>query len=256
MINSSKLEYQNTDFDSYVEYDTVANEILGKASRFTGINVIDLHSIDIINYFRLTYNIQFINYTKAPPIFDSYRERLQAQVPKLTDCIKMVDPVFSEKTSGFTTIVSGEYVVFLNLDVVDKSPQRYIFTVLHELVHIYHHLSNKYIRNLFANSNVEEDYPIFFNEYENQANYIASILCVNDWALIDNLNNEMTFNELCTEYQMSGPAVYNRLKNFLQHTLQLNRYERSRVLYNYRYNNDFVGMHTIVRIWITETDIM
>lgn len=228
-----KFEYQNVENDFYQENAWIGEKLFNKIYDATGKNMLEVRYSDVINYFCDHYNIDFVIFNSGmldvEKIFETHN--LKIKIKEFTK----VDKVFAEKVDGFTIPDSKKCIVFLNGRLFFP---KLIFTILHELSHIYLYKTNKdYLKvfALLASADPTTDYPEELLPYESAANIIASNFYINTPALFRNLATGVTFDELIKKYNISKAALHNRIQDYLLHYLEMNPSIALSALFKYRY---------------------
>lgn len=218
LLLSKDHEYTLVNRRKYKQYRDEANLLLEHISDYFGIDILKINYSHVISYINRNFDISFIFYDDIPfegfGVFkaDNSWIRYPDLLPQPT--FEFLDSVFVENVSGTTIISGNKYAMFINQCAIKS---RVIFSVLHEIVHIYFHSYVRQVSNAFASLNTDtllyKDDAI---EYENEANIIASILFLSDEKLFYLINDKkMTFKEICVQEEISSPALHNRIKNYL-----------------------------------------
>lgn len=123
---------------------------------------------------------------------------------------------FVNIVGGFTTFTEVGPILFLNASP-NQVYQHIIFTIAHELIHIYKAKTDEEYYHAAAlinrNKAIGSSYPVELQPIEDQTNVLSSLIYVPNSSLdINILNND--FNELCLIYKMSKSAMHNRLFNY------------------------------------------
>ncbi|MGT2928445.1 ImmA/IrrE family metallo-endopeptidase, partial [Streptococcus danieliae] len=160
--------------------------------------------------------------------------------------LTQVDHCLCSVCSGMTIpdFETGRFIVYINQDVVKS---RVMFTILHELTHIYCHLMDSNYEAVLVSkttSSYSDTYPPEVVPLEDEANTIASILFLNDQQLLKSIKNKLTFEQLKEVSQMSTPALHNRLMNFLMYNCHCQEYYALRIVRLYR-DNESEGITTL-----------
>lgn len=196
----------------------------------------------IIGFFEDNFNIIF-NYFESNLLYTWFPNKKQELKYPLTtrNALSLVDSTFCNVCSGMTIpdFDTGRYLVYINQDVVKG---RVMFTLLHELTHIYCHLMDtKYEQVLVSktSSSYSDSYPAHIAPLEEEANVIASILFLNDQQLLKHIKSGTTFEQLKEQSQMSPPALHNRLMNFLMFNCNCQESYALSIVLDYRDANDW-----------------
>ena len=239
------LKYQPLTREQYFEYHEKAYQILSQIGK-------DKDSIryqDVIRYFEQHYPILF-NFLD----YDEMKERF----PELPDyqptdadvkyrglvanrTVTFTDKVLCESCAGLTVpdLELGRYIIYINQHTNTKG--RVIFTILHELSHIYCHLAHTQHQPIYMSlmsKNAGEKYPEELIPIEKEADTVASILYLTDERLRKALITRETFESIQHETHISKPALHNRLMNYLIYNLQYAESYALKLVMNYRQGGD------------------
>lgn len=236
MYNSETIEYRVLEHYDYLAYRKNILELLDDISNWHKIDYEKITHKEIIKYFLDNYNIQFVSFTANQPV-----NRLKI-VPS-RDLIE-VDTSFSKRAAGFTMTKKQKYIVFLNQDF---TKQRLIFTLLHELVHIFCHCDSEEYMKIFAQLEHDEEYPKEIIPFEDEANVGASLLYLNDYALIHCLEERVSFDQIRIRKKISAKALHNRIKNYLMFNIGMNEVEALNYLLPYR--DEVFGYEAVNRLY-------
>lgn len=200
------------------------------------IDILQVTFDKVIEFFEKEFNILFIYLDSKTACGDSC---FMKHNYTRNNQIKHYNHIFCEFCTGMTYHDSSfdRYVVYINNDV-PKS--RMIFTILHELVHIYFHIQNKLYDTIFISKyafNDSSSYPKAVIPFENEANTIASILFINDSILMDYIKDLKSFKEIMELTNISQSALHNRLMNFLIYNLGLSEKYALGLVIDYKKNN-------------------
>lgn len=196
----------------------------------------------IIKFFETNFKIRFV-YFESDLMYNWLPNKKQELKYQLTtkNALTLVDYGFCSVCSGVTIpdFETGRYVVYINQDVVKS---RVMFTILHELTHIYCHLVDSVYDKVLVSktsSKYSDSYPPEIKPLEDEANTIASILFLNDQRLLKHINNGLTFDQLKEKSQMSAPALHNRLMNFLMYNCHCQEYYALSIVQAYKQDKDW-----------------
>ena len=204
----------------------------------------------IIKYFRNKYNIKFVLFDAEYTEF-GVKPEINKEFGKLlsTNIIEGVSEEFVQKCSGMIIPSNNRFVVMINQS--SGYLERVIFTVLHELSHIYCHLRQneaKYFMSL-NNEVFSGDYPEEIQPFEDEANIIASILYLPDESIIELITSGCSYEEIQKEVKISNTALFNRLRNFLIYN-GINKYMASSIISKFRNGNVEHFNKTLIKIRI------
>ena len=196
----------------------------------------------IIDFFETNFNIRFV-YFESDIIYNWFPNKKQELKYHLTtkNALTLVDYGFCSVCSGMTIpdFETGRYIVYINQDVVKS---RVMFTILHELTHIYCHLMDSVYEKVLVSktsSKYSDSYPPEIEPLEDEANAIASILFLNDQQLLKHINKGLTFEQLKENSHMSPPALHNRLMNFLMYNCHCQEYYALSIVQAYKQDEDW-----------------
>ncbi|BDQ47509.1 ImmA/IrrE family metallo-endopeptidase [Enterococcus faecalis] len=213
MYNKKMLEYRDVDSEDYNNYSENALFLLKVISDWAAIPISEITYHEVIDYFVNNFNIEIV-------FFDDNDRIINPDYKFINDTIYKIYPTFKERVSGFTVTDGYNYKIFLNFDMMRH---RLIFTILHELAHIYFHCSSKKYMQIFASLNIEDHYPKEILPFEDEANIIASILYLNDTKLINYILEGNSFHSIMSLCKISKAALHCRIMNYLIHNIGLNK---------------------------------
>lgn len=234
----TKFEYQHVFSDEYNEYLEKANKLLFDISTQFNKAIDKLRYDDVINYFRINFNIHFTFFEADPTELFGGEEWPKTQPDKswikYKDTIQdanfcFLDSEIVDRISGVTIPEGNRTLIMINQDRVFP---RIIFTILHELCHFYFHIRDKDKKQAFVsltNDQIEGQYSEDLIPFENEANIIGSILFCPGERLEYMLAKKYTFKDMCRNIGMSEPAMHNRLLNYIEHVFKV----PSRLALNY-----------------------
>lgn len=240
-------KYKRPSRETYMRYHKNANRLLIDVAENFEISISQVRFEHIVNFFESNYNIIFVYfesdllYTWLPNKKPELKYHLTSK-----NALKLVDYSFCSVCSGMTIpdFETGRYVVYINQDV---NKERVMFTILHELSHIYYHLMDSAYEKVLVSktsSKYSESYPPEIAPLEDEANAVASILYLNDQQLLKHIKNGLTFEQLKEITQMSQSALHNRLMNFLMYNCHCEEYYALNIVMGYRGDDDF-AIHTL-----------
>ncbi|MDB1690080.1 ImmA/IrrE family metallo-endopeptidase [Enterococcus casseliflavus] len=214
MYNHETYEYREIDYLDYNLYSTHAYDLLNSISDWAQTPISEITYLTIIDYFSNKFDIEVVYFDNKPCPINSKHDFIHPEVIEVTKA-------FSKRVSGFTvSSASGSrFKLFLRKY---NSKQRMIFTLLHELVHIYFHCSDRDYMQIFASVDVDGFYPDEILPFEDEANVIASILYLNNEKLIEYLDEGLSFDRILVKHCISRKALHNRINNYLIYDVGLN----------------------------------
>lgn len=223
-----------------------AYSLLNLVADYYNVNIPQINYKHIISYIKQNFDVFFVFYDKQP--FESIGILLRTTKIKFPGLLpnatfKFLDSVIVDNVAGTTIKIKDKYVLFINQNA-PKS--RVIFSILHEIVHLYFHSHIEKVRNAFASLNTKtlfyEDDTI---EYEDEANVIASILFLPDERLYDLIKiQKLNFEEICLKENISKTALHNRIKNYLIYNCNCVHYYATSIVLQFRNGNpkDLIGV--------------
>lgn len=215
-------------YDDYQKFKYTAYQILNKVSDYFERELSELSYTHIISYFEKHYPIIFNFYD-----FDEFGElypELPPAIPtgneiKFKNLVKKQSFSYQSKylcdnCSGMTypDIEKHRYVVSIGQRKATKG--RIIFTILHELSHIFCHLEKAKANGIYlslATSKMIGNYPPELLVLEQEADTVASILYLSDEKIKKALSQRRTFEEIRQANSISTSALHNRLMDFLMY---------------------------------------
>lgn len=217
----ASIEYRKVNTSSYKEYMNMASMLLDDIASYSNKNKKYIIYSDIISYFENKYDILFTFFevkrnNKIIPSANLIKHKNLVKNGKF----KFLDEDLASKVSGVTipNKLNNKIIIMLN-QIMPK--QRIIFTILHELVHLHFHNTNKKKHLIFA-SKFSGVYPSEMIPFEDEANIIASLLFCSTEQLETFLLQKSTFHSIYSQTCMSKSAMHNRLLNYFQHVLNIN----------------------------------
>lgn len=228
--------------ETYQRYHSNAYRMLVDTAEYHEVQLSQVTFELIIDFFEANFNIIF-NYFESNLLYTWFPNKKQELKYPLTsrNTLSLVDNTFCSVCSGMTIpdFESGRYVVYINQDVVKP---RVMFTLLHELAHIYCHLMDTDYEQVLVSktsSSYSDSYPEHIAPLEEEANVIASILFLNDQQLLNHIKYGVSFELLMETSQMSAPALHNRLMNFLMFNCNCQESYALSIVLDYRNNDDW-----------------
>ncbi|MBB1099916.1 ImmA/IrrE family metallo-endopeptidase [Limosilactobacillus sp. WF-MT5-A] len=232
--SSEVFEFENVDHQTYYQNQEIALDILNKVSNYYSIPISEVRYKHVINFFFNCYDIRFSifenktadpfnRYANSAPSTDLVSFNALMALKKMhikASQLNFVNPQFSDNVDGLTVNQEQKHAMLINYSI-NYFP-RLIFTILHELSHIYLAESNNKYLGLVAKINkcktYGDPYPRELRPIETGANIIASELFANKLALEDAIKSNYTFDEMRSMFGMSKGALHNRLLNYLEHS--------------------------------------
>lgn len=248
MLLLKDKEYELVEREKYDQYLDEAYLLLEHVSDFFGIDILTINYNHIISYIARNFDISFVFYDKVPfevGGFTFVPSTSWLKYPNLlpNPTFNFFNSVFVKNVSGTTIIDKNKYVMFINQNTIKG---RVIFSILHEISHVYFHSYVKQVNNAFASLNTD---TLFYKDEavdcENEANVIASILFLPDEKLYDLIKNKnMTFEQICKQAEISVTALHNRIKNYLIYNCNCVHYYATSIVLQYRNGNskDLMGI--------------
>lgn len=206
-----KFEYRTSSPQFYKQCLTKANLLLDQISETLKKPKIKITPLDIIFYFEMHYNILFTFFESTP----SHKiNKFEALVQNSN--FEFVNKKIVNRLAGVTIPKNGRIVIMIN-QTMPRS--RVIYTILHELCHLYFH-NMEANKRIFA-SKFYGNYPDKILPYEDEANIIASILFCPTDKLESLFYRNYSFSKIILVTNMSHKALHNRIMNYLYHILKL-----------------------------------
>lgn len=239
------MKYKPLTREQYFEYHSKAYQILNHIEKEKG----SISYQDVIKYFEQRYLILF-NFLDYDEMKERYPElpdyqptdkdiKYRGLVANRT--VTYTDKVLCESCSGMTVpdLDLKRYIIYINQHTNTKG--RVIFTILHELSHIYCHLTYTQHQPIYMSlmsKNASEKYPEELIPIEKEADTVASILYLTDERLKKALITRENFESIQRETHISKPALHNRLMNYLVYNLQYAESYALKLVMNYRQGGD------------------
>lgn len=235
-------KYKRPPREVYQRYHDNAYRMLIDIAEYFNVYLSEVTFDLIIEFFETNFKIRFI-YFESNLMYNWFPSKKLELKYQLTtkNSLALVDYSFCSVCSGMTVpdFETGRYVVYINQDVVKS---RVMFTILHELTHIYCHLMDSVYDKVLVSktsSSYSDSYPAEVAPLEEEANTIASILFLNDQQLSKFIEKCLTFEQLKEQSQMSAPALHNRLMNFLMYNCNCQEYYALSIVQAYKHDEDW-----------------
>ncbi|HEM5553923.1 TPA: ImmA/IrrE family metallo-endopeptidase [Streptococcus suis] len=236
------VKFKRPTREIYMQYHANAYRMLLDIAEYFEIYVSQINFHHVIDFFETNFKIMFVYFESDLMYkwFPSKKPEIKYNLTRQNE-LKLVDNTFCSVCSGMTIpdAETGKYVVYINQDV-NKS--RVMFTILHELTHIYCHLMDSVYEKVLVSkttSTYSDSYPPEIAPLEDEANAIASILFLNDDRLLKYIKSGIAFEELKEKTQMSQTALHNRLMNFLMYNCNCQEYYALSIVMGYRNDEDW-----------------
>lgn len=227
----TKYEYQHISTEEYEAYFAKAKDLLVTISQSQGVERKNLSYHNVIAYFQNNFNIRFV-FFDADPSEDFGLDESWPKTEKGLGWIKykkllqgadfeFLPRELVDRISGVTIPSGGRTLIMINQD---RPLTRVIFTILHELCHLYFHVLDRRKNQVFVsltNDKIEGKYSQELIPFENEANITASILFCPTEKLEYMIVNKCSFKDMCQITGMSSSAMHNRLLNYCEHVLHL-----------------------------------
>ncbi|MGG5325258.1 hypothetical protein IGJ83_002908 [Enterococcus pernyi] len=237
MYNRETFEYREIDASDYRLYSENAHSLLTAVSEWAEMPIPEITYFTIIEFFVEHFDIEIVFFNSSSGTYNSIYDFFNPEVLE-------VNTTFYKRVSGFTVTNGTSFKILLHKY---SNKQRIIFTLLHELVHIYFHCSDNSYMQIFASMDVRSHYPEEILPFEDEANVIASILYLNNEKLVEYFEDGTSFDLIQTRHCISARALHNRIKNYLIYDLELNQ---NIALFNYLlpYRKEAYGDYAITQI--------
>lgn len=241
----NKFEYQSVSPIVYEQASEVAYEIIEDASVHFNVQRNQIRYQHIINYLMHIFeNVDVYGFSSDKvnkQKLDTFNNFLSYPLNLDMHCrhIQQQTSTFTKTVSGFTVFDSTGPLVFINADY-QQAQGRIIFTIIHELVHVYKARQNPNYEKVVAmiTNGVlhQEFYPIELRPIETETNIIASLLYASDEVLKQDVMN-LSFYEMLRKYTISTSALHNRLINYFTYNCGLNCNQALTAVMAFRNNN-------------------
>lgn len=241
------MKYRPLTREQYFNYHEKAYQILNQINQDNATMTFK----DVINFFEKNFPIlfTFLDYDEMkeryPELPDYIPSKKDIKYRNLVNnqTVTFTEKVICESCAGLTIPDKdlGRYVVYINQHTNTKG--RVIFTILHELSHIYCHLENQNDKAIYMSlmsKNASEKYPDELVPIEKEADIVASILYITDERIKIALVNQKTFQQLQDETYISKPALHNRLMNYLMNNLSYAESYALQLVLNYRQGGELI----------------
>lgn len=138
--------------------------------------------------------------------------------------------------AGTTYITKQEIVIGINSRMTKK---RQLFTIMHELGHIFMHADNNLGQQSFSNIANNKGYSAEELQQEKEADLFASFCMLNDHALYKHIQSRPSFLQLAKQFNISDSALSKRL---IYRFLECNKLDglntAQHLTWQYRYKDD------------------
>lgn len=181
----------------YYDYATqTAGDVLKEITSVYQTDLLDIRWRDFINLLREKYSVAI-----EPHIFN--------------------DPNLNARLAGVAML--GNYPLIQFNDSTMQSEERKHFTIVHEGVHVFRHKDDpdaegEAFTDIMENSAYSPEEQV----EELITNQAASIIMLNDSALLTCMQNNWGYGKIGGFYEMSASALFERLVNYLHFNLQIN----------------------------------
>lgn len=240
------MEYSFISPNKYKECSEETDLIVSEVAAEYKISKADVRYQHVINHLysiaKPTFTICFSNYPSTLkvnyPELNRFNYLLNGSLGLNVTCsdVRYEKPSFVRTVSGLTLFVDSEPILFLNSST-DQSWNHVIFTILHELMHIYDSKNSSEYQKaaaLIGNYKYSQNaYPSALQPLEDETNVKASLLCAPSCSFKDHLLKQ-TFYELSTTYSMSWAALHNRIFNFFYYELGWDKYSAKNAVFAFR----------------------
>lgn len=199
----------NLDYDTYFEYHDQAYIIIEKVANYYGIELKELRWKHYKDYMIDVENVDIIPYKFG----EVSRKIFSGNIIRLHDQCGI---------SYNSTMVKG----------------RQNFSILHESAHYFFDMNKDCKSQSFSDLLSGKGYSDEDAPKELRANIFASLALINNEALKECFRNQMSFCQICDEFEMSAAALYVRLYDFLTKFILLNQSLARTAINQFRYNYD------------------
>ncbi|BBM14675.1 ImmA/IrrE family metallo-endopeptidase [Enterococcus mundtii] len=237
MYNRETFEYRKLDASNYLSYSENALSLLTIISEWAEMPISEITYFNVIDFFVMHFEIEIVFFDSSSGTYKSIYDCFNPEVLE-------VDATFYKHVSGFTVTNGSSFKIFLHKY---RNKHRIIFTLLHELAHIYFHCSDNSYMQIFASMDVRSHYPDEILPFEDEANVIASILYLNNEKLVEYLDDGSSFDLILAKHCISRRALHNRIKNYLIYDLGLN-HDVAISKYLVPYRSEVYGKYAITQL--------
>lgn len=152
---------------------------------------------------------------------------------------------FSDLATGYIkgSIIKKDNEIVIGYNINPKIPQeQQNFTKMHETSHSLQHIDSDIYFQQFSEISGLNGYHEEEKILEVEADFGASILLINDWALYTAVVDlKMRFYDIVHKFFISATALKLRIKNFLVYNCDCTEYAAEIFVINYiKYNEDYV----------------
>lgn len=185
----------NISLETYKEVREKIYKVIWDVCDFNGMDISDLTSSDVQEYFEKNSNYEYIPYE------------------------------FSDKMSLYFMgdLIICEDLITIGYNINKKIPvERQNFTKMHETAHSILHKKHYPIVQKFSEITELKGYSDKDKYLEIEADLGSSILMINDHALYKCIMDLKSFDYICKKFAISKIALHLRIKNFLEYNCKLN----------------------------------
>lgn len=221
-MQSKQIEFRRVDKWTYRRYYEKAYKLLTEIAKYYNQNIINVGYLDIISFFEDKFKVGFIFFEEFAGDYNLPDIKYGHLVKRKTS--RYMDNNLVENVRGATLPVKERILIYLNQSHCTQ--ERIIFTIIHELCHLYFHVksNDKIVKKNFVTSVSKQFEGVYTTEgipFEDEANIITSILLCNTEKIEILMTKNWSFGRICSKLQMSPSAVHNRLFNYSFHILKL-----------------------------------
>lgn len=236
----SEFEYKPIPHNIYHKYQCLAIRVITRIAHQYHMEPNNITYNSVLNYFKYNFpyshlrlfvpDNEIISISKtngAQSIIQTFNHKTYKNGINIkADLITNVDDSVLDVLSGFT--IFSDLDPFINVCYSSQLVwPRIAFTLLHEYGHIYCYKTVPnypdryiYIQKHKEDSNFKEEY----DQFEAETSAFASLLYAPDGSLGHHLLTK-SFRQLQAIYNMSTPAMFNRLRNYFEHNCQATQKE-------------------------------
>ena len=207
------------DYDTYFEYHDQTYIIIEKVANYYGIELKELRWKHYKDYMIDVENVDIIPYSFG----DVSRKIFSGNIIKFHHkCGISYNP----------TMVKG----------------RQNFSILHESAHYFFDMNKECKSQSFSDLITGKGYTSEDEPKEIRANIFASLALINNEALKECLKKQMSFRQICEEFEMSAAALHVRLYDFLTKIFLLNPCLARSAINQYRYNYNSTKLISYIKM--------
>lgn len=207
------------DYDTYFEYHDQSYIIIEKVAHYYDLELKDLRWKHFKDFAIDVENIDIIPYNFG----EMASQRLSGNIIRFGDQIGI---------SYNPTMIIG----------------RQHFSILHELGHYFFDMTTTIRAQTFSDLLYENGYSKEDEPKELRANIFASLALINNEALKECFRKNLTFQQMCYEFQVSQAALYMRIYDFLTKLFYLDSCLARQSLNQFRYSGKHDKIYSYIKM--------